>query len=213
LVPIGAEIGRSGNSPRKGCARPDELARSERSCSRAAVRWRCAFLLISRGAGDGLWRYADGRTTEIWKGSEGTLTEAAGVSRDGQHATLVRVPVLRGLSGLNVNGADTSLHTPGQVLPTAYLRPIVGMEELWCAALVYDGLQHSRHTLARHTGIGLERKTFTREGVNNTEYPQPSAACRDIAGEIDRPFLIRCCQGGRRGVSARQPLAADAAHA
>jgi hypothetical protein len=27
-----------------------------------------------------------------------------------------------------------------------------------CLALVYDALQHSRHTLARHTGIGLEGK-------------------------------------------------------
>jgi hypothetical protein len=31
---------------------------------------------------------------------------------------------------LDVNGADSSLHTPGQVLPTAYLRPIVGTKEL-----------------------------------------------------------------------------------
>ncbi len=55
-------------------------------------------------------------------------------------------------------------------------------------------LQHSCHALARHARIRFQRKTFAREGVHHTEYTQPSPACRHIAGEINRPFLIRCCQ-------------------
>jgi hypothetical protein len=41
------------------------------------------FYLSSRGTGDGLWRYQDGQTTEIWKGADGALLDPTAVSADG----------------------------------------------------------------------------------------------------------------------------------
>ncbi len=42
------------------------------------------FYLSSRGTGDGLWRYQDGVSTEIWKGSDGALLDPPAVSPDGR---------------------------------------------------------------------------------------------------------------------------------
>jgi serine/threonine protein kinase/Tol biopolymer transport system component len=41
------------------------------------------FYLSSRGTGDGLWRFQDGQSTEIWKGSDGALLDPPAVSGDG----------------------------------------------------------------------------------------------------------------------------------
>jgi Tol biopolymer transport system component/predicted Ser/Thr protein kinase len=46
------------------------------------------FYLSSRGTGDGLWRYQDGQTTEIWKGSDGALLDPPAVSGDGQQVAI-----------------------------------------------------------------------------------------------------------------------------
>jgi len=46
------------------------------------------FYLSSRGTGDGLWRFEDGQTTEIWKGSDGALLEPPAVSADGQRVAI-----------------------------------------------------------------------------------------------------------------------------
>ncbi len=42
-----------------------------------------------RGTGDGLWRYQDGQTTEIWKGSDGALLDPPAVSADGRRVAIV----------------------------------------------------------------------------------------------------------------------------
>jgi len=42
------------------------------------------FYLSSQGSGDGLWRYRDGDSTEIWSGSKTALLEPAAVSPDGE---------------------------------------------------------------------------------------------------------------------------------
>ena len=47
------------------------------------------FYLSSRGAGDGLWRYQDGQSLEVWKGSEGALLEPPAVSADGLRSVIV----------------------------------------------------------------------------------------------------------------------------
>jgi Tol biopolymer transport system component len=47
------------------------------------------FYLSSQGAGDGLWRFEDGQSSEIWKGSEGALAEPPAVSFDGRQAVIV----------------------------------------------------------------------------------------------------------------------------
>ena len=46
------------------------------------------FYLSSRGTGDGLWRFQDGQTTEIWKGSDGALRDPPAVSADGRHVAI-----------------------------------------------------------------------------------------------------------------------------
>ena len=50
------------------------------------------FYLSSRGTGDGLWRFQDGQTTEIWKGSDGALLDPPAVSPDGER---VAIPLRR----------------------------------------------------------------------------------------------------------------------
>jgi len=46
------------------------------------------FYLSSRGTGDGLWRFQDGQTTEIWKGSDGALLDPPAVSADGRRVAI-----------------------------------------------------------------------------------------------------------------------------
>jgi len=46
------------------------------------------FYLSSRGTGDGLWRYQDGQTTEIWKGTDGGLLDPPAVSPDGRRVAI-----------------------------------------------------------------------------------------------------------------------------
>jgi Tol biopolymer transport system component len=47
------------------------------------------FYLSSRGSGDGLWRYTDGKVSEIWRGSDTALLEPAAVSPDGESVVLL----------------------------------------------------------------------------------------------------------------------------
>jgi hypothetical protein len=47
------------------------------------------FYLSSRGMGDGLWRYQDGKAQEIWNGAEGALLEPPAVSLDGHRVAFV----------------------------------------------------------------------------------------------------------------------------
>ncbi len=47
------------------------------------------FYLSSLGSGDGLWRFRDGTSREIWKGTETPLLEPVGVSADGAWLALV----------------------------------------------------------------------------------------------------------------------------
>jgi len=46
------------------------------------------FYLSSRGTGDGLWRFQDGQTTEIWNGSDGALLDPPAVSADGRRVAI-----------------------------------------------------------------------------------------------------------------------------
>jgi serine/threonine protein kinase/Tol biopolymer transport system component len=47
------------------------------------------FYLSSRGTGDGLSRFEDGKALEIWKASEGALSEPPAISPDGQRVALI----------------------------------------------------------------------------------------------------------------------------
>jgi len=80
------------------------------------------------------------------------------------------MPVLCGLAGLNVNRADAALNAPRQVMPAAYLRPVIGTNEFRCAALADGALQHPRQALARHACIRLQCQTFARKGIHPAEH-------------------------------------------
>jgi Tol biopolymer transport system component len=47
------------------------------------------FYLSSLGAGDGVWRFADGQSTEIWKGSDGSVLAPPAASHDGRRIAVV----------------------------------------------------------------------------------------------------------------------------
>src|SRR4029450_3652649 len=63
-----------------------------------------ALFYLSR---DGLWRFQDGQAFEIWRGSEGALLEAPGVSPDGGRLTIVvRKTGKLVLNGVSADGAQ-----------------------------------------------------------------------------------------------------------
>jgi Tol biopolymer transport system component len=80
------------------------------SCVRAyAPRYggRALFYLSSSSGGDGLWRFENGESVEIWKGSNGPLFEPAAVSFDGRRvAIILRRQGKRTLHILSADGGD-----------------------------------------------------------------------------------------------------------
>lgn len=65
------------------------------------------FYLSSRGTGDGLWRYQDGKGVEIWRGADGRLLEPPAISLDGQRVAFVlRNNGKLRLHRLTADGAD-----------------------------------------------------------------------------------------------------------
>jgi len=70
------------------------------------------FFLSSTGSGDGLWRYADGKVEEIWRGSETALLEPAAVSPDGERvALLLRKDDAWRLHTIRVDGTELQVLT------------------------------------------------------------------------------------------------------
>jgi Tol biopolymer transport system component/predicted Ser/Thr protein kinase len=61
------------------------------------------FFLSSTGTGDGLWRYQDGQTSEIWKGADGALLQPPAVSPDGERV----VVALKQQGGLRLHVLST----------------------------------------------------------------------------------------------------------
>jgi Tol biopolymer transport system component/tRNA A-37 threonylcarbamoyl transferase component Bud32 len=53
------------------------------------VRSDSLFYLSALGAGEGVWRFEAGQSTEIWKGSDGAVLFAPAVSRDGRRVAVV----------------------------------------------------------------------------------------------------------------------------
>ena len=65
------------------------------------------FFLSSLGAGDGLWRFRNGQSTEIWRGADGALLETPAVSRDGDRVAIVLRRSGKGqLHVLSADGAE-----------------------------------------------------------------------------------------------------------
>jgi serine/threonine protein kinase/Tol biopolymer transport system component len=68
------------------------------------------FYLSTRGTGDGLWRFQDGQTAEVWKGADVALSEPPAVSPDGTRvAVVVRQDRKRHLTIMSADG--TSVRT------------------------------------------------------------------------------------------------------
>jgi Tol biopolymer transport system component len=65
------------------------------------------YFLSARGTGDGLWRFNDGKATEIWKGADGALDDPPAVSPDGKNvAVVLRKDGKRRLMLMSADGAD-----------------------------------------------------------------------------------------------------------
>lgn len=47
------------------------------------------FYLSSLGSGDGLWRYRDGQTLEVWKGADSPLAEPPAITADGKRVAIL----------------------------------------------------------------------------------------------------------------------------
>jgi len=65
------------------------------------------FYLSSRGGGDGLWRYENGQSAEVWSGGDGALFEPPAVSSDGRRVAIVlRRQGKRTLNIVSAEGGD-----------------------------------------------------------------------------------------------------------
>src|ERR1700722_797418 len=77
------------------------------------IRGSALYYLSSHGAGDGLWRYQDGKTVEVWRGSEGGLLQPPAISADGRRIVIVtRKDGKRRLRMLTADGAESNAVTP-----------------------------------------------------------------------------------------------------
>lgn len=77
------------------------------------IRGTALYYLSSHGAGDGLWRFQDGKTVEIWRGSEGGLLQPPAVSSDGRRIAIVtRKEGKRRLRLLTADGAESTALAP-----------------------------------------------------------------------------------------------------
>jgi Tol biopolymer transport system component len=83
----------------------------------AAPRFGPDYLLYlgSKGAADGLWKLKDGSQFELWKGSEGAVSSAPGVSPDGTRICLVVRREGRGLLALMASDGTNMRHLAGSL--------------------------------------------------------------------------------------------------
>jgi Tol biopolymer transport system component len=65
------------------------FALSTADSSAPQVSGTALFYLSSLGAGDGVWRHEDGQSTEIWKGSDGSVLAPPAPSPDGRKVAIV----------------------------------------------------------------------------------------------------------------------------
>ncbi len=77
------------------------------------IRGGALYYLSSKGAGDGLWRLEDGKTVEIWRGTEGGLLLPPAISADGRRVAIVtRNGGKRRLRLLTADGAEANSVAP-----------------------------------------------------------------------------------------------------
>jgi Tol biopolymer transport system component len=78
------------------------------------------FYLSGQGAGDGLWRFQDGISTEVWKSAGDSLSEPAAVSPDGVRvAIIVRQEGKLRLSVMATNGTNARTLAPSIVVQSS----------------------------------------------------------------------------------------------
>ncbi|MEO5742918.1 MAG: protein kinase, partial [Vicinamibacterales bacterium] len=71
------------------------------------------FFLSSQGPGDGLWRFEDGQTSEVWKSRDGPLSEPPAVSIDGRRVAVVaRQDGKRRLVMMSADGTNSRTLAP-----------------------------------------------------------------------------------------------------
>jgi len=70
-------------------------------------------------------------------------------------------------------------------------RTIVGSQNIWQAALVFELFKHPNQTLARQRGVDLDGQCFAIEVVQNIESAKAHATVQRVAHEVGRPHTIR----------------------
>ncbi len=76
-------------------------------------RGNALYYLSAQGAGDGLWRFQDGKTYEIWRGTQGGLQDPPAVSPDGRRiAIVIRERGKRRLRLITADGAESNAFAP-----------------------------------------------------------------------------------------------------
>jgi Tol biopolymer transport system component len=77
------------------------------------IRGSVLYYLSSQGAGDGLWRFEDGKSVEIWRGTDSRLLQPPAVSADGRRVAIVtRNGGKRQLRLLTADGAESKSIAP-----------------------------------------------------------------------------------------------------
>jgi Tol biopolymer transport system component len=81
---------------------------------------KALYYLSGQGAGDGLWRYQDGNSSEVWKSAEDSLSEPAAVSPDGARvAIIVRQDGKLRLSVMATDGTNARTLAPSIVIQSS----------------------------------------------------------------------------------------------
>ena len=86
--PKGRAVDRSDSRLRGRGARREAFRLPSSRALTPRIRGNALYYLSSQGAGDGLWRFEDGKTAEIWRGTDGRMQPPA-ISADGRRIAIV----------------------------------------------------------------------------------------------------------------------------
>lgn len=91
---------------------------------------------------------------------------------------------------------------------TRELAAIIADDALWQPAGVREPIQHARDAFARERGIDLNRRTLSREVVDNREGTKGAPVAQVVVHQVHAPALIACGDDGLHHASDRDALAA-----
>lgn len=117
------------------------------------------------------------------------------------------VPVLHGLTGLDVMEADLMVVAPSDELGRDEFGAIVDPNLAWQGAAFLELLKHSDDSIGRQRGVHFDGKGFAHSIVDHIERSEAFAVIEGVVHEIHGPLKIRL----RRSIeglpdTSRQPM-------